>query len=216
MSYSPFNSIPAIFGLTNDPFLVFCANLFALLGLRHLYFLIGRLLTRLVYLSAGLAVVLTFIGIKLIGEALRAYGVDPSARCRSPRPRRGVTGDHHRDAGGDRRGQRHLRPSRAVLRTAAGERAGQVAGRPTTARATAGGRAARGSRAAAGTRMRRAGRRRDTGRYCRGPAPGPVHRAATAGGYPPAASLPQPRGRREHTPERPRGRPRPSRRWPAG
>jgi tellurite resistance protein TerC len=70
------DSIPAIFGLTSDPFLVFSANLFALLGLRHLYFLIGGLLNRLVYLSAGLAAILAFIGIKLIGEALRAYGID--------------------------------------------------------------------------------------------------------------------------------------------
>src|SRR5499427_5450753 len=70
------DSIPAIFGLTRDPFLVFSANLFALLGLRHLYFLIGGLLNRLVYLSAGLAAILGFIGIKLIGEALRAYGID--------------------------------------------------------------------------------------------------------------------------------------------
>lgn len=70
------DSIPAIFGLTHDPFLVFTANLFALLGLRHLYFLVGGLLERLVYLSAGLAVVLGFIGLKLIGQALRAYGID--------------------------------------------------------------------------------------------------------------------------------------------
>ena len=69
------DSIPAIFGLTRDPFLVFSANLFALLGLRHLYFLAGGLLARLVYLPAGLAVVLGFIGVKLIGEALRADGV---------------------------------------------------------------------------------------------------------------------------------------------
>src|SRR6516162_828002 len=70
------DSIPAIFGLTHDPFLVFSANLFALLGLRHLYFLVAGLLNRLVYLPAGLAVILGFIGIKLIGEALLAYGVD--------------------------------------------------------------------------------------------------------------------------------------------
>jgi tellurite resistance protein TerC len=69
------DSIPAIFGLTRDPFLVFSANVFALLGLRHLYFLAGGLLTRLVYLPAGLAVVLGFIGVKLIAEALRADGV---------------------------------------------------------------------------------------------------------------------------------------------
>jgi len=70
-----FDSIPAIFGLTRDPFLVFSANLFALLGLRHLYFLAGGLLSRLVFLPVGLAVVLTFIGLKLVAEALRADGV---------------------------------------------------------------------------------------------------------------------------------------------
>jgi tellurite resistance protein TerC len=70
------DSIPAIFGLTRDPFLVFSANLFALLGLRHLYFLIGGLLGRLVYLPAGLAAILAFIGIKLVSEALRGSGVD--------------------------------------------------------------------------------------------------------------------------------------------
>jgi tellurite resistance protein TerC len=69
------DSIPAIFGLTRDPFLVFSANLFALLGLRHLYFLVGGLLGRLVHLPAGLAVILGFIGVKLISEALRSYGV---------------------------------------------------------------------------------------------------------------------------------------------
>ena len=69
------DSIPAVFGLTRDPFLVFSANLFALLGLRHLYFLARGLLTRLVYLPAGLAVILAFIGVKLIAEALRADGV---------------------------------------------------------------------------------------------------------------------------------------------
>ncbi len=70
------DSIPAIYGLTRDPFLVFSANLFALLGLRHLYFLLGGLLERLVYLPVGLAVLLGFIGIKLIGEAMRGYGID--------------------------------------------------------------------------------------------------------------------------------------------
>jgi tellurite resistance protein TerC len=69
------DSIPAIFGLTRDPFLVFSANMFALLGLRHLYFLAGGLVTRLDYLPAGLAVILAFIGVKLIAEALRADGV---------------------------------------------------------------------------------------------------------------------------------------------
>ena len=64
------DSIPAIFGLTREPFLVFTANAFALMGLRQLYFLVGGLLDRLVYLSYGLAVVLGFIGVKLILEAL--------------------------------------------------------------------------------------------------------------------------------------------------
>jgi tellurite resistance protein TerC len=69
------DSIPAIFGLTRDPYLIFTANMFALMGLRQLYFLIGGLLSRLVYLSAGLAVILGFIGIKLIAEALAESGV---------------------------------------------------------------------------------------------------------------------------------------------
>jgi tellurite resistance protein TerC len=64
------DSIPAIFGLTSEPYLVFTANVFALMGLRQLYFLIGGLLDRLVYLSIGLAVVLGFIGVKLFLEAL--------------------------------------------------------------------------------------------------------------------------------------------------
>jgi len=64
------DSIPAIFGLTQEPFLVFTANAFALMGLRQLYFLLGGLLSRLVYLSYGLAVILAFIGVKLVLEAL--------------------------------------------------------------------------------------------------------------------------------------------------
>jgi tellurite resistance protein TerC len=64
------DSIPAIFGLTEDPFLVYTANIFALMGLRQLYFLLGGLLDRLVYLSIGLAVVLGGIGVKLVLEAL--------------------------------------------------------------------------------------------------------------------------------------------------
>lgn len=65
-----FDSIPAIFGLTKDPFLVFTSNVFALLGLQQLYFLLGALLDKLVYLPMGLSVVLGFIGVKLIMEAL--------------------------------------------------------------------------------------------------------------------------------------------------
>jgi tellurite resistance protein TerC len=64
------DSIPAIYGLTREPFLVLTANIFALMGLRQLYFLIGGLLERLVYLSYGLAVLLGFIGIKLILHAM--------------------------------------------------------------------------------------------------------------------------------------------------
>jgi tellurite resistance protein TerC len=69
------DSIPAIFGLTQEPYLVFTANAFALMGLRQLFFLIGGLLDRLVYLSKGLAVILAFIGVKLILEALHHHGV---------------------------------------------------------------------------------------------------------------------------------------------
>ena len=64
------DSIPAIYGLTNEPYLVLTANVFALMGLRQLYFLIGGLLKRLVYLSVGLAVLLAFIGVKLVLHAL--------------------------------------------------------------------------------------------------------------------------------------------------
>ena len=64
------DSIPAIFGLTDEPYIVFAANVFALLGLRQLYFLLGDLLDRLVYLSVGLAIVLGFIGVKMILGAL--------------------------------------------------------------------------------------------------------------------------------------------------
>lgn len=64
------DSIPAIYGLTSEPYLVFTANLFALMGLRQLYFLLGDLLNRLVYLSQGLAIILMFIGVKLILHAL--------------------------------------------------------------------------------------------------------------------------------------------------
>ena len=64
------DSIPAIYGLTKEPYLVLTANIFALMGLRQLYFLIGGLLERLVYLSIGLAVLLGFIGVKLILHAM--------------------------------------------------------------------------------------------------------------------------------------------------
>lgn len=64
------DSIPAIYGLTKEPYLVFTANVFALMGLRQLYFLLGDLLNRLVFLSQGLAFILFFIGVKLLLHAL--------------------------------------------------------------------------------------------------------------------------------------------------
>ncbi|HMQ38581.1 MAG TPA: TerC family protein [Micropruina sp.] len=70
------DSIPAIYGLTQEPFLVFTANVFALMGLRQLYFLIGGLLQRLVYLSVGLSFILAFIGVKLVLHALHEYHLD--------------------------------------------------------------------------------------------------------------------------------------------
>lgn len=66
------DSIPAVYGLTREPFLVFTANVFALMGLRQLYFLLGHLLQRLVYLTQGLTVILGFIGVKMLLQALRA------------------------------------------------------------------------------------------------------------------------------------------------
>lgn len=65
-----FDSIPAIFGLTQNVFIVFTATAFSLLGLRQLYFLVGGLLERLVYLSLGLAAILGFIGVKLVLHAM--------------------------------------------------------------------------------------------------------------------------------------------------
>ncbi|MEV5410518.1 TerC family protein [Thermopolyspora sp. NPDC052614] len=69
------DSIPAIFGLTQEAFIVFTANAFALMGLRQLYFLLGGLMQRLIYISYGLAVILAFIGVKLVLEALHGDGV---------------------------------------------------------------------------------------------------------------------------------------------
>ena len=70
------DSIPAIFGLTKEPYLVFTANAFALMGLRQLFFLLGGLLNRLVYLDKGLAVILGFIGVKLVFEAMSSNGLE--------------------------------------------------------------------------------------------------------------------------------------------
>ncbi|MEN9342883.1 MAG: hypothetical protein RIR24_470 [Actinomycetota bacterium] len=65
-----FDSIPAIFGITTDPFIVFTANVFALMGLRQLYFLLGGLLDKLEYLKYGIAFILAFIGVKLVAHAM--------------------------------------------------------------------------------------------------------------------------------------------------
>jgi tellurite resistance protein TerC len=69
------DSIPAIYGLTREPYLVFAANIFTLMGLRQLFFLLSGLLKRLVYLSKGLAVILLFIGVQLTLDALRENNV---------------------------------------------------------------------------------------------------------------------------------------------
>jgi tellurite resistance protein TerC len=69
------DSIPAIFGLTENVYIVITANIFALMGLRQLYFLIGGLMTRLVYIGKGLSAVLAFIGVKLIFHAFHAVNI---------------------------------------------------------------------------------------------------------------------------------------------
>ena len=69
------DSIPAIFGITTSPFIVFAANVFALMGLRQLYFLLGHLLEKLEYLKYGIAFILFFIGVKLVFHALHANEV---------------------------------------------------------------------------------------------------------------------------------------------
>jgi tellurite resistance protein TerC len=69
------DSIPAIFGLTENVYLVITANIFALMGLRQLYFLIGGLMTRLVYIGKGLSAVLAFIGFKLLFHAFHAVDI---------------------------------------------------------------------------------------------------------------------------------------------
>ncbi|MCX7522076.1 TerC/Alx family metal homeostasis membrane protein [Microbacterium sp. STN6] len=69
------DSIPAIFGITTSPFIVFTANIFALMGLRQLYFLLGHLIDRLAYLGYGIAVILGFIGVKLVFHAMHTNSV---------------------------------------------------------------------------------------------------------------------------------------------
>jgi tellurite resistance protein TerC len=78
------DSIPAIFGITQDPYIVVCANIFALMGLRQLYFLLQGLLQRLVYLSKGLSFILAFIGFKMIIEAFHGVGVHKIAGFELP------------------------------------------------------------------------------------------------------------------------------------
>lgn len=73
-----FDSIPAIFGITQEAYLVFTANAFALMGLRQLYFLIGGLVDKLVYLTYGLAAILSFIGVKLVLHAFHGYHLVPN------------------------------------------------------------------------------------------------------------------------------------------
>jgi tellurite resistance protein TerC len=69
------DSIPAIFGLTQNVYVVITANVFALMGLRQLYFLIGGLMKRLVYIGKALSIILGFIGVKLVFHALHAYDI---------------------------------------------------------------------------------------------------------------------------------------------
>jgi tellurite resistance protein TerC len=78
------DSIPAIFGVTKDPYIIVAANAFALMGLRQLFFLVEGLLEKLVYLSIGLAVILGFIGVKLILEALHLNGVHSAPEVSIP------------------------------------------------------------------------------------------------------------------------------------
>lgn len=78
------DSIPAIFGITRDPYIVVCANIFALMGLRQLYFLLQGLIERLVYLSKGLSFILAFIGVKMVIEAFHGIGVHKIAGIELP------------------------------------------------------------------------------------------------------------------------------------
>jgi tellurite resistance protein TerC len=78
------DSIPAIFGLTKDAYIIITANAFALMGLRQVYFLLGGLLERLTYLNLGLSAILAFIGVKLVIEALHGSHVDSIGQVRLP------------------------------------------------------------------------------------------------------------------------------------
>ena len=78
------DSIPAIFGITKDPYIVATANIFALMGLRQLYFLLQGLLKRLVFLSKGLSIILAFIGVKMFFEAFHGIGIHEIAGIEVP------------------------------------------------------------------------------------------------------------------------------------
>ena len=78
------DSIPAIFGLTQNVYIVITANIFALMGLRQLYFLIGGLMTRLIYIGKGLSAILAFIGVKLVFHAFHAVDVHEIAGVHLP------------------------------------------------------------------------------------------------------------------------------------
>jgi tellurite resistance protein TerC len=78
------DSIPAIFGITKDPYIVVTAHIFALMGLRQLYFLLQGLLKRLVYLSKGLSIILAFIGVKMFFEAFHGVGIHEIAGIEVP------------------------------------------------------------------------------------------------------------------------------------
>jgi tellurite resistance protein TerC len=78
------DSIPAIFGLTQNVYIVITANIFALMGLRQLYFLIGGLMTRLIYIGKGLSAILAFIGVKLVFHAFHAVDIHEVAGVKIP------------------------------------------------------------------------------------------------------------------------------------
>ena len=80
------DSIPATVALTNDKYIAFMANAFAMMGLRQLYFLVEMALTRLAYLSKGLSVILAYIGFKLIIEALLGLGIEDIGGVAIPEP----------------------------------------------------------------------------------------------------------------------------------
>ena len=122
------DSIPAVFGVTEEPYIVFTANAFALLGLRALFFLVQGLLDRLVYLSTGLSMILAFIGVKLILHWAHV-DLDP-ARPRDPH--RCQPGGHRRRADGRHRGQPGQDPARTRPPRRTPARCGRQPGRRPT------------------------------------------------------------------------------------